>query len=188
MQELVTGLLLYSRIGAKRGLPHSTDCETLLEVTLENLEASIREKERAGDLRPAADRDRGHDAARAGVPEPDLERDQVLGRRSADPCGAARRSRPSSCSSCATRASGIDPSKFDRIFEAFVRLHSGNDYPGPASVCRSARKIVERHGGRIWVESAPGEGSVFYFTVPRRDISCSKPPPSPAHSVASADR
>jgi len=61
---------------------------------------------------------------------------------------------------------GIDPAYHDQVFEIFHRLHSQDDYPGSGIGLALCERIVERHGGEIWVESTPGEGATFRFTLP----------------------
>ena len=61
---------------------------------------------------------------------------------------------------------GIEPEYKKQIFEVFKRLHTRTEYPGSGIGLSVSHKIIKRHDGNIWVESEPGEGSTFYFTIP----------------------
>jgi len=80
---------------------------------------------------------------------------------------------------------GIDPRHAELIFEPFQRLHTAEEYPGEGMGLPIARRIVERHGGRMWVRSWPGGGAAFYFTLPKQPVVCPvQPVASPAEPAA----
>jgi signal transduction histidine kinase len=68
--------------------------------------------------------------------------------------------------SVADNGIGIDPAQSERIFGMFARLHAQDQYPGTGIGLALCARIIERHRGRIWAQSQPGQGSVFSFTLP----------------------
>jgi signal transduction histidine kinase len=78
---------------------------------------------------------------------------------------------------------GMNPIHAKRIFEPFQRLHGEEDYPGTGIGLAVCERIIDQHGGRIWVSSTPGEGSVFHFTLPAADAAAKRSEPRAAPPV-----
>jgi PAS domain S-box-containing protein len=166
MQNLINDLLAYSRIGT-RGKPFEpTDCEAVFKAAVANLDVAIKENKTkvTHDPLPTVVADEGQlvqvlqnligNAIRFRGKQP--PRVHV----------SARPDKDKLVFSVKDNGIGIDPQYFDRIFIIFQRLHS--EVPGTGTGLAIAKRIVERHGGRIWIESQPGKGSTFLFTIPMK--------------------
>ncbi len=167
MQVLVGDLLEYSRVRSKAQEPVSTKADASLGAALANLQESIKESgaKVTHDPLPVVIAD----GLRLTQVFQNLIANAIKFRRTeATPevHVGCRRDDKEWVFSVNDNGIGIEPQYADRIFEIFERLHTREEYPGTGVGLAICRKIVERHSGRIWVESEPGKGSTFFFTLP----------------------
>jgi signal transduction histidine kinase len=168
MQTLIRDLLAYSQVETKGKRFAPTNCAEVLEEALFCLHSAIEESgaEVTYDILPNVMADssqlsrlfqnlignaikfRGRDQPRIHIAAEHRESKWVFSVRD--------------------NGIGIDPGDFDRIFVIFQRLHTREEYDGTGIGLSICKKIIERHGGKFWVESEPGRGSVFYFSIPDR--------------------
>jgi len=171
MDCLIQSLLLSSRLGSDAGNFEPTDCNVILAGTLSNLRSAIE----------ASGATVKRDSLPTVMANPSLLL-QVFQNMIGNAISFAG-NEPPRIRIGAQREEGewkffvrdngvgIAPPYFDRIFRIFERIESGPDSPGTGIGLASCKKIVEHHGGRIWVESKVGKGSTFFFTIPHRMAS-----------------
>jgi len=165
MQALLNDLLGYSRVGT-RGKPFAlVDCQRVVEQAMSNLRIAIEEcgASVTYDVLPGVLGDEGQ-LVRLFQ---NLIGNGIKFRGAEAPCVhiSALRWHNIVTFSVKDNGIGIDPQHSRTIFEIFRRLHTREEYPGTGMGLAICRKIVERHGGRISVQSRPGEGSTFFFTI-----------------------
>ena len=166
MQVLINALLGYARVGNKRNPIERVDCRNIYQAAVANLKAAIEESGAVltcgslptvmGDnaqlvqlfqnLLANAIKFRGQNHSQIHVSATPKGREWQFAVRD--------------------NGIGIDPNDFSRVFVIFQRIHSRDEYSGAGIGLAICKKIVEQHGGRMWVESEPGKGSTFYFTIP----------------------
>jgi PAS domain S-box-containing protein len=166
MQALINDLLAYSRVGTRGGEFGPTDVGDVLDRVLVSLGPAIEEAgaEISHDPMPVL----SADAGQLMQLFQNLIANAVKFRGAESPrvhVGAERRG-AEWLFSVRDNGIGIAPEFQDRIFVIFQRLHNREEYPGTGIGLAICKKIVERHGGQIWVESRPGHGSTFHFTLP----------------------
>ncbi len=168
MQALINDLLAYSRLGT-RGKPFlRTDCNKVLDRVLADLDKPIKSCGAVVtyDALPTV----MADEAQLGQVFQNLIENAVKFCRNIQPRIhiSAKRGDDGWLFSVSDNGIGVAEEFFDRIFVMFQRLHTQEEYPGTGIGLAVCKKIVERHGGRIWAESETGKGSTFYFTIPER--------------------
>jgi PAS domain S-box-containing protein len=169
MQAMISDLLTFCRAGRKADGFLPTDMEAVLAVVLDNLAAAIA--------------DAGAVVEHDPLPTVKAEQSQMIqllqnligNAIKYQPAGQAARIQVAAARdhdgwllSVRDNGIGIRPEHLDRVFMIFQRLHSRDQYPGTGIGLALCKRIVEFHGGRIWVESEPGKGSTFLFTLPDR--------------------
>jgi light-regulated signal transduction histidine kinase (bacteriophytochrome) len=166
MQQLINDLLAYSRVETRGRDPRPVSTSAALDEAMANLRLAIEES--------------GAEVTRGTMPTVLADAPQVtqllqnllsnaIKFRGEHPPRIhvdAQRNEDEWVVSVRDNGIGIDSQFTKRIFALFQRLHTREQYPGTGIGLAICKRIVERHGGRIWVESAAGEGSTFYFTFP----------------------
>jgi PAS domain S-box-containing protein len=166
MQALIRDLLSYSRAGREEMQTEPVDMKVLVARVLDGMQTSIDES--------GAQVDVGELPTLPGDPSrlqqlvQNLVANALKFTGDTAPAVAISAGRDGSDwrFAVADDGIGIEPQYAERIFEVFQRLHAPDEYPGTGIGLAICRSIVERHGGRIWVESTPGSGSTFSFTLP----------------------
>jgi len=167
MRETIDDLLAYSRVDRAPHKLSRVDMNAVVSMVLANLENNIKERkaEVVVDSLPTVTADSGQmvqvlqNLVSNGIKFNHGERPRIY---------VSWGDRPDSfVFSVTDNGIGIDPKYYDRLFQMFQRLHTKEEYPGTGIGLAISKKIVEQHGGRIWVESRPGEGATFSFSIPK---------------------
>lgn len=166
MQVLIKDLLIYSKVGVLHNDFTPVDCEFILEQAVWNLKVAIEE---SGAL-----------VTRGTLPvilSSETQMIQLFQNLIGNAIKFCKNKKPEIRIEAERRPGkwlfsvcdngiGIEPGNLSRIFDIFQRLHTRDEYPGTGIGLAICKKIVEGHGGDLWVESRFGSGSTFYFTIP----------------------
>lgn len=167
IQRLIDDLLSYTRLGARSLSPQPVELGEVVQEALSNLGLTINESGAAVtcDPMPQVEADRTHMV---------LLFQNLIGNalkfhgdKKTKVHVGAKAEIDRWVFSVSDNGIGIEPQYFEKIFVVFQRLHAREEYPGTGIGLALCKKVVEQHGGKIWVESEPGKGSAFYFTIPK---------------------
>jgi PAS domain S-box-containing protein len=166
MKALIDDLLTLSRIGNEEISLEQTDVEAVLREALAVLDTALQESGASVTFDPLP-------TTMANPSQLEQLLHNLIGNaikfRGTEPTHihvSAEQKNHQCVFSVQDNGIGIDPQDAERIFAVFQRLHSRAEYPGTGIGLAICKKIVEHHGGRIWLESQPGKGATFYFTLP----------------------
>src|ERR1017187_2905943 len=168
MQQLIADLLAYSRVNSKGLDLRQTDCEAVVLEAMRNLQVVIEESGAAVDWDPLAAL--CVDQGQLTQVFQNLLANAIKFRREEE-CPRIHVSAVDSGAewtiSVQDNGIGIDARHAEHVFQMFQRLHTRAEYPGTGIGLAICKKVVERHGGKLWVESVTGAGSTFRFTIPK---------------------
>jgi PAS domain S-box-containing protein len=167
LATLISDLLAYTRAGVVEGDPTTIDSAAVLKRSLSSLAEAIRENQATVSFDPLPE-----------VVMAEVHLQQIFQNLISNALKYRTESPPQIhvsavnqggawCFSVHDNGIGIHPQYKEKIFGVFKRLHRDQKYPGTGIGLAICQRVVERYGGRIWVESEPGRGSTFYFTVPQ---------------------
>ena len=183
LQAMTRDLLAYAKVGARPPAPVPTDSGEVLQRICSHLQVAITETgaEISADPLPTVPADPGLFAQllqnlienALKFRKPDVPpRIHVSAQKEfgAHQEFGAHRESTSWRFTLSDNGIGMEPKDAQRVFQLFQRLHGRDEYPGTGLGLTLCRRIVEQHGGRIWVESAPGQGATFTFTWPAHSV------------------
>jgi PAS domain S-box-containing protein len=166
MQMLINDLLEYSRVGTRGKEFVKTEFDAVLEKTLRDLKKAVEESSAKVIIDPLPSL--MVDGGQIGQLFQNLISNAIKFRGNIPPQIhiSSEKNEDKWIFSVSDNGIGIAPEYSTRIFEIFQRLHSKEEYPGSGIGLAICKKIVERHGGNIWIKSMPTKGTTFYFTIP----------------------
>ena len=169
MQDLINDLLAYSRVGSMRKQVEPTDCNHVFEHVVTDLRAAIDDS-RAVVMHDPLPTVMADESEMAHVFQ-NLIGNAIKFHGDEQPRVhvSAELKGKEWVFSVRDNGIGIEQEYADRIFRVFQRLHTRDEYSGTGIGLAICKRIVEGHGGRIWLESEPGKGSLFYFTIPTKE-------------------
>ena len=167
LATLINDLLAYTRAGVVDGTVSTVDSSVALEHALSSLAEAIRESDAIVTHDPLPEVDIGD--AHLQLVFQNLISNAIKYRKEERPQIhiAAAAQGADILFSVQDNGIGIDPQYKEKIFGVFKRLHRDQKYSGTGIGLAICQRVVERYGGRIWVESTPGKGATFFFTLPR---------------------